>query len=378
MSSSTPVQQDSSGRRAPLASRLPDFPWDTIAEAKQRASTHPGGIADLSVGTPVDPTPQLVTDALVAAAQSPGYPTVWGTPELRRAIVGYLADRWGSIELGDANVLSVIGTKEVVASLPTQLALGPDDLVVIPTTAYPTYEVGARLAGCRIQACDRPEDIEGTPSLVWINSPANPHGAILDAEATRAWVDYCRRVGAVLAADECYGEFGWEAEPVSVLHPDVCGGSADGLLALHSMSKRSNMAGYRAGFIAGDQRLVADLLALRKHAGMMAPAPVQAAMAAALADHQHVEQQRERYLARRRSLKAALEQAGFTIDHSEGSLYLWATRGEDCRATVDWLAERGILAAPGDFYGPAGARHVRIALTATDERIAAAVERLTA
>ena len=362
-----------------MASRLPDFPWDTLAGAKATAQAHPGGIVDLSVGTPVDPTPQLAVDALSAAAgRWPGYPTVWGTAALRQSICTYMADRWNSIELTDRNVLPVVGTKELVAALPTQLGLGADDLVVIPTTAYPTYEVGALLAGCSIQARDEPSAIEGIPALIWINSPANPHGRILSADEMRAWVAYAREVGAVLVSDECYGEFGWEAEPVSVLDPAINGGSLEGLIAAFSLSKRSNLAGYRAGFLVGDAPLIGELLAVRKHAGLMVSGPVQAVMATMLADTDQVTAQREHYLARRAVLKPALEAAGFRIDHSEGSLYLWATRDEDCRATVDWLAERGILAAPGDFYGAAGTRHVRIALTASDERIAAAASRLTA
>ena len=361
-----------------LSGRLPDFPWDTIAGARDRARAHPDGICDLSVGTPVDPVPQLALDALAASASGwAGYPTVWGTPALREAIRGYLEGRWSSVPLEDANVLPVIGTKELVAHLPLQLGVGPGDTVVIPTTAYPTYAVGARIAGAEVLATDDPvEAAAARPRLIWINSPANPHGAILGADALRAWVEAARSVGAVLASDECYGEFGWDAEPVSVLHPDVCGGTPEGLIAAHSLSKRSNVAGYRAGFLAGCSSLLGELLEVRKHSGLMVPGPVQDAMVALLGDHDHVAEQRGRYLARRAVLKPALEAAGFRIDHSEGSLYLWATRGEDCRATVDWLAERGILAAPGDFYGAASGRHVRIALTASDERIAAAGSRL--
>lgn len=355
---------------------LPDFPWDSLAGARATAAGHPGGVVDLSVGTPVDPTPQLARDALAAASDCPGYPTVWGTAPLRRAVIDHLRRRWDAIELPEQGILPVIGTKEAVAWLPTLLGLGADDLVVIPTTAYPTYEVGARLVGAQVLACDDPAAIEGTPALIWINSPANPHGVILDAGQMRAWVDYARSVGAVLASDECYGEFGWDAEPVSALRADVCEGRPDGILVLHSLSKRSNLAGYRAGFVAGDPDLVQRQVGLRKHLGMMMPSPVQEAMRALLGDQEHVAEQRERYLRRRSVLRPALEAAGFRIDHSEGSLYLWATRGEDCRATIDWLAQRGIVAAPGDFYGEAGRQHVRIALTGTDERINAAARRL--
>ena len=356
---------------------LPDFPWDTLAGAKARASAHADGIVDLSVGTPVDPTPEIAQRALAAAADSPGYPFTAGTAELRAAIAGYLARRWGATGLRPEATLPVIGTKELVAWLPTLLGLGPDDLVVHPSVAYPTYAVGAALAGCRSVAADDLDELgDARPALVWLNSPANPSGAVLDGDTLAHRVAAARERGAIVAADECYGEFGWDAEPVSVLHPTVDGGRLDGLLALHSLSKRSNLAGYRAGFVAGDAGLVAELLEVRKHAGMLVPQPVQAAMVVLLGDQEHVEVQRERYRRRRALLRPALEAYGFRIEHSEGSIYLWVTRDEDCRASVAALAELGILVAPGDFYGAAAARHVRVALTATDERIAAAATRL--
>ncbi|WOP20224.1 succinyldiaminopimelate transaminase [Raineyella sp. LH-20] len=370
------------GRRR-VADVLPDFPWDTIAGARATAAAHPDGICDLSVGTPVDPTPELARRALADAADAHGYPTTMGTAALRDAIVDQMTRRWGAVGLGREGVLPVIGTKELVAWLPTQLGLGPDDTIVVPAVAYPTYAVGARLVGARMVPATDLDSLRATlgdvrPALIWLNSPSNPTGEILDAAAMRGWVGYARETGAVLASDECYGEFGWDAEPWSVLHPEVCGDDHAGLLACHSLSKRSNLAGYRAGFVAGDAGIVQDLLELRKHTGMMMPGPVQAAMAALLGDDAHVAAQRERYLARRAVLRPALEAAGYRIDHSEGSLYLWATRGEDSRTTLDRLAALGILAAPGDFYGTAGTQHVRIALTATDERIAAAAARLTA
>ena len=364
--------------RGRLTAALPDFPWDSLAEAKARAGAHPGGIVDLSVGTPVDPTPEIGRRALAGAADSPGYPLTSGTGPLREAMAAYLTDRWGAAGLRPANTLPAIGTKELVAWLPTLLGLGPDDLVVFPTMAYPTYEVGARIAGCRFLAADDPAEVaDERPALVWLNSPSNPTGQILDAAELRRRVDWARAAGAVVASDECYGEFGWDTEPVSVLHPSVSGGDLTGLLALHSLSKRSNLAGYRAGFVAGDEAVVDELLAVRKHAGMIMPRPVQEAMRVLLAAQDHVIEQRDRYARRRALLRPALEGAGFTVDHSEGSLYLWVTRGENGRDTVSWLADRGILVAPGDFYGPAAAQHVRVALTATDERVAAAADRLT-
>jgi succinyldiaminopimelate transaminase len=356
---------------------LPDFPWDTLASARSLAQAHPDGIVDLSVGTPVDPTPAIGVAALVRAADSPGYPLTSGTPSLREALATYLSRRWGAEQLSPAATLPVIGTKELVAWLPTLLGLGPGDAVVIPTMAYPTYAVGASLAGCRVVQADDLGQLGGLrPALVWLNSPSNPTGQTLTADELAVRVHWARDRGALVASDECYGEFGWESEPTSVLHPAVSLGSHAGLLAVHSLSKRSNLAGYRAGFVAGDLDVVSQLLAVRKHAGMIVPRPVQEAMIDLLADHDHVEAQRQRYLARRARLRPALEMAGFTIEHSEGSLYLWATRGEPCRTTVEFLAARGILVAPGDFYGEAAGQFVRVALTATDERVAAAAERL--
>jgi succinyldiaminopimelate transaminase len=258
------------------------------------------------------------------------------------------------------------------------MGLGADDLVVVPELAYPTYDVGARLAGAQVLQADSLTQLgPQSPTLAFINSPSNPTGAVLGVEHLRKVVGWARERGALVASDECYLGLGWDAEPVSVLHPSVCGGDHTGLLAIHSLSKTSSLAGYRAGFVAGDPAVVAELLAVRKHAGMMVPTPIQAAMVAALDDDGHEKEQRERYARRRDALLPAVRAAGFTVDHSEAGLYLWATRGEPCRTTVAWLAERGILVAPGEFYGQRGTRHVRMALTATDERIDAAVARLT-
>jgi succinyldiaminopimelate transaminase len=364
---------------ARLSARLPDFPWDSLVAHGDRARAHPAGIVDLSVGTPVDPTPGVVQRALRDAADAPGYPQTVGTAQLREAAAGWLARRFDTVALGADSVLPTVGSKELVASLPAHLGLGAGDTVVVPELAYPTYAVGARLAGCDVVPAD------GTLSLgprrvamVWLNSPANPTGRVLPAEHLRKVVAWARERGVLVVSDECYLECGWETQPVSALHPDVCGGSPEGILTVHSLSKRSNLAGYRAGFVAGDPAVVAELLAVRRHAGLMVPWPVQQAMRAALDDDAHVEGQRQRYSARRTALRAALEGAGFRIDHSEASLYLWASRDEPCWDSIAWLAGRGILAAPGDFYGSAGARHVRVALTATDERVAAAVDRLAA
>jgi len=363
---------------------LPDFPWDSLGPVRARAASHAGGVVDLSVGTPVDPTPSVVRDALVAAADAPGYPTTHGTLALREAVVEWFARRRGVVGLEPSAVLPTVGSKEFVALAPALLGLGEGDVVVHPTVAYPTYDVGARLAGAMPLPSDDPTQWEAVPGvkLVWVNSPSNPTGAVATREELTQVVAAARRIGAVVLSDECYAELCWEGEAAregvapSILDPDVCAGSHDGLLAVYSLSKRSNLAGYRAAFAAGDSALIARLLEVRKHAGFMVPAPVQAAMAAALGDDAHVSAQRDVYQRRREVLRAALEGAGFRIDRSEAGLYLWATRGEDCWATLDWLAGLGIVAAPGVFYGEAGAAHVRVALTAPDERIAAASERL--
>jgi succinyldiaminopimelate transaminase len=343
---------------------LPDFPWDSLAGAKARAGEHPGGVVDLSIGTPVDPVPGSIRDALASVSDIPGYPTTHGIPALRAAAIAALGRRHGIEGIEPDAVLPTIG-------------FGPGDLIVIPELAYPTYEVGALLAGSSILRSDGltalgPE----RPKMIWLNSPSNPTGRVLGLEHLRKVVEWARERDVVVVSDECYLALGWDSEPLSILHPSVHGGRTDGLLAVHSLSKSANLASYRAGFVTGDPDLVAGLLEVRKHAGMIVPRPVQEAMVAALTDDESLAAQRERYLRRRVVLRKALTDSGFEISHSEAGLYLWATRGEDSFTTVNWLAERGILVAPGTFYGPTGGKHVRVALTGTDERIEAAAERL--
>ena len=369
---------------------LPDFPWDSLAPLAATARAHPGGVVDLSVGTPVDPTPEVVQLALAAAADAPGYPTTVGTVAVREAIARWFARRRAVVGLEPGACVPTVGSKELVAWLPTLLGLGPGDAVAIPTVAYPTYDVGARLAGAvplpldTTSAADLPPSgtVDGARiSLVWVNSPSNPTGDVMSVEALASVVAWARRVGAVVASDECYCELAWDVEPgpagvPSVLDPRVCGGSHENLLVVQSLSKQSNLAGYRAGLLAGDPALVAAVVAVRKQAGMIVPAPVQAAMVAALDDDGHVALQRERYARRRAALLPALRGAGFAVPGSPAGLYLWARRGDDAWDDVAELAGRGVLVAPGSFYGAASRAHVRVALTATDERVAAAVERL--
>ncbi|KAA6432952.1 succinyldiaminopimelate transaminase [Agrococcus sediminis] len=354
--------------------RLPDFPWDTLADAKALASAHPGGLVDLSVGSPVDPTPELLQRALREATDAHGYPTNWGTPEARRAIVEWFARVRGVPGLTDESVLVTVGSKELVAGLPQQLGLGPGDAVVHPAVAYPTYDIGARMAGATPVPADDPGTWPESTRLVWLNSPSNPTGAVLGVDALRRVVRAARERGVVVASDECYALLPWEVdEAPSILDPRVTDGDLSGLIAVYSLSKQSNLAGYRAAFVAGDAAVVQRVLAVRKHLGLMAPSPVQHALAVALGDASHVDEQRERYRARRALLLPALRERGFAVE-SEAGLYLWATDGTDALAQVDALARLGILVAPGTFYGDA--THVRVALTASDDDIAEAAARL--
>jgi len=362
---------------------LPDYPWDLMAPYAERARAHEGGIVDLSIGSPVDPTPDLIRRALAEATDAHAYPQTIGTPALREAIVDWFARRRGVSGLTVDNVLPTIGSKELVALLPFMLGLGEGDVVVHPRAAYPTYAIGAAIAGATAMAADDPAEWPENTRLIWLNSPGNPDGRILSVEELRAAVARARELGAYLASDECYAELGWEApwdaERVpSVLDPRVIGDDRRNILAVYSLSKQSNLAGYRAAFVAGCRTVIARLVNVRKHAGLMLPAPLQAAMVTALGDEGHVEAQKQRYRVRRDLLKPALEAAGFRIDRSEGGLYLWATEGRDAWESIGRLADLGILAGPGHFYGIHYPQHVRLSLTATDERVEAAAARLRA
>jgi len=369
---------------------LPDYPWEAMAPYLATASGHPGGPVNLSIGTPVDPTPALIQDALKAAADAPGYPTVHGTPALREAIAGWFERRRGVAGLDPRNIMPTVGSKELVAWLPLLLGLKPGDVVVRPKVAYPTYDIGATLAGVTSVATDNLDELDDATRsrvrLIWVNSPGNPTGSVRGVDSLKALVAQARDIGAVVASDECYAELGWgdwdvqrggQAVP-SILDPRVAGGSHQGLLAVYSLSKQSNVAGYRAAFVAGDPDLMPNLVNSRKHAGMIVPYPVQEAMRMALGDDAHVEAQKDLYRGRRERLVPALLGFGLEIKESDAGLYLWSTAGEGTWDTVARLAERGIVVGPGVFYGEAGNGYVRVALTGTDERIDAAVARLAA
>jgi succinyldiaminopimelate transaminase len=369
------------------SSDLPDFPWDRLAPHKAQAESHPDGILDFSIGSPVDPTPALITSALSEAADSPGYPKTSGTPGLRNAIRRHYRTVRGVRPPDRHAIMPTLGSKEIVATLPSLLGLSAGDAVIHPAVAYPTYELGARLAGATPIPADRaselPSGTAGRVRLIWLNSPSNPTGRVLSVEELRHLVTWARERGIVVAADECYAALPW-AEPwatagvPSVLDSRVNGGDLTGILALYSLSKRSNAAGYRMAWICGDPLLIGPIHEIRRHMGMMMPGPIQWAMEQALGDETHVAEQREHYRARRTTLRAAFEAAGYAIDDSEAGLYLWV-RAED--GATDWaitarLARLGILVAPGSFYGDNA--HVRVALTASDDATTAAASRLGA
>ena len=352
-----------------MRQKLPDFPWDALAPYGAIAKQHPEGAIDLSVGTPVDPTPEFIQEAFRKASNSPSYPVTVGTPELREAITAWAKKYLGAS--GDFGVLPLIGSKEFVAWLPTFIEA---QSVLYPDVAYPTYLVGSLLA--QAEATPVSLDAASWPEaeMAWVNSPSNPTGRVHSEEEFKAAIEWSRKHKSIVVSDECYLEFGDSKKPTSILN--YTGGDNTNILAVHSLSKRSSMAGFRAAFIVGDPALIARILEVRKHAGMMVPLPVQIAMIAALSDEDHVAKQRALYNARRATLIPALRAAGFTIESSEAGLYIWATRNENCWDSVSWLAELGIIATPGVFYGELGASHIRIAMTATDAQISQAAARI--
>ncbi|MBT8163654.1 succinyldiaminopimelate transaminase [Arthrobacter sp. GN70] len=374
----------------PFGLGLPDYPWDAMAPYKSIAARHPDGPVDLSLGTPVDPTPEVVREALIRSANAPGYPGAHGPVALRETIARWFARRRGVGNLDPQSIMPSVGSKELIAWLPFMLGLGPGDVIVRPRIAYPTYDIGATLCGATAVATDSLEEVDPAVlrrvRLVWVNSPGNPTGQVRDAASMKALVAKARAVGAVVASDECYAELGWDPWDMDsggqrvpcVLDPEVSDGSNQGLLSLYSLSKQSNLAGYRAAFVAGDDKIMASLVNTRKHAGMIVPSPIMAAMEAALSDDEHVRVQKASYRRRRGILLPALQSLGLKIEHSEAGLYLWATAGQDTWQTVQFLAELGIIVGPGCFYGKAGEGYVRFSITGSDERVAAAATRLEA
>ena len=360
---------------------LPDYPWKSLKPYSEKAAKHKDGAIDLSVGSPIDPTPDSVQQALKKFSNAPGYPSTAGTLEFRESVVEWFARRRQVPGLHPDQVMPTIGSKELISWLPTFLGLGPGDVVVQPKVAYTAYAVGAALSGATLVSEDNPENWPENSKLIWINSPGNPDGKVLGVAGFAKAVARARELGALLASDECYAELGWsdpwdkEVIP-SVLDPRVCGDSHEGILCVYSLSKQSNMAGYRAAFAVGAKDLIRDLVNLRMHTGMIMPLPTQQAVIAALADSTHVAAEKEIYSKRRATLLAAVTDFGFEVTDSEAGLYLWATMGQDCWSTVDQMAELGIVVVPGSFYGEHATKHVRFSLTATDNDITRAALRL--
>jgi succinyldiaminopimelate transaminase len=371
---------------------VPPYPYDRLEPAKRAAAAVPGGLVDLSVGTPCDPPPAAVIAALASSGTERGYPTSLGSVAFRDAASAWLQRRLGATVDPAKQLGACIGTKEFVATTPGYLKLLREDrdTVLYPAVSYPTYEMGAILAGLRAipvplqngQMClDRIDPSDAARALcLWVNSPGNPAGNLDDLGAAAAWG---RAHDVWVISDECYVEFTWQGPPASILQH-----GADGVLAVHSLSKRSNLAGVRAGFYAGDPVLVHHLSEVRKHAGFMVPGPVQAAAAVAYADDEHVEVQRGIYRRRMDRFTPALASAGFAVEEPGGAFYLWckvptAAGGAQANdagwAAADWLARSaGVLVSPGDFYGSVSSDWVRVALVQPDDRIELAAERLAA
>jgi succinyldiaminopimelate transaminase len=370
--------------------RLPPYPYDRLDGLAKLAQAHPGGMVDCSIGTPCDPPLPAVIEALATSGTERGYPQSAGSPQLRQAAAAWLERRFGLDEVTVASVAACVGTKELVASVPHVLRLrAPDkDTVLYPAVSYPSYAMGAQLAGCRAVAVPAPAGHLGGLDLaavdpgdaeralvLWSNSPSNPTGGLGDLGAEAAWG---RARGIPVFSDECYAEFTWAGHPHSILEH-----GSDGVVAVHSLSKRSNLAGVRVGFYAGDAELVEFLRAVRQHAGLMVPGPAQAAGVAALADDAHVQAQRDRYQERLRYLAGVLEHYGCPVTLPEGGFYLWVPvpedRWSDAWAMAESLArDGGLLVSPGDLYGDQGAGHVRVAVVQPMERLRLVGERVGA
>jgi succinyldiaminopimelate transaminase len=361
----------------------PPYPFARLAALGSAAAAHPGGAVDLSIGTPCDPPPPAAVAALGSSGTERGYPSSVGSPALREAAAAWMARRLG-VRVGAADVAACVGTKELVSGMPQWLRLrSPDrDTVLYPGIAYPTYAMGAELGGCRAVAVPLAVDgslelerIDGADSeralCLWVNTPGNPTGQLAGLEEAAAWG---RERGVPVLSDECYAEFTWSGPARTILEH-----GSEGLLAVHSLSKRSNFAGMRVGFYAGDHELVKYLSEVRQHAGFMVPGPVQAAAVVALSDDAHVDEQRRIYRQRLEHLAATLTTAGVPAEPPAGGFYIWAQApdwleradGEQPGwALARWLAERaGVLAAPGELYGEAGSGFTRLALVQPMERL---------
>lgn len=354
----------------------PPYPYERLGEIKAIADKLDGGAVDLSIGTPCDPPPPAVIAALADAGKAQGYPPSIGTPALRQAAARWIFRRLGAEVDADTELAACVGTKEFVASTPQYLKLRtPDrDTVLYPAISYPTYEMGATLAGLRAvpyrELADISAEDAGRALCVWVNSPSNPTGELLDLAAAAAWG---RQHDVPVLSDECYAEFSYATGPTTILRTGT-----QGVLALHSLSKRDNFAGARIGFYAGDAELVHYLREVRKHAGLMPPGPVQQAAVVALDDDVHVDAQRDRYWRRMQRLRDVLAAVGLACELPAGAFYLWLVAPDgDAWGCARMLAERaGIVGSPGEFYGTVSAGNLRLAAVAPDERIELAARRV--
>ena len=359
----------------------PPYPYDRLDELKAEIVERHGTIVDLSVGTPFDPPPPAVVAALSSSGTERAYPPSVGTPAFREAACRWM-HRLVGVEIDPTAVGATIGSKEMVASLPRFMKLRtPDrDTVLYPAISYPSYEMGATLAGVR--AVPVPFGSDGTLDLaavdsadidrallLWVNSPGNPTGHLDDLEAAASWG---RRVGVPVFSDECYVEFTWSGRPRSILEHGV-----DGVVAVHSLSKRSNLAGVRVGFYAGDPDIVEYLREVRKHAGMMVPGPAQVAAVAAFDDDEHVVDQRARYRSRLDLLSSVIgEWRGRPVPLPDGAFYLWIPVDDGWEFVTRFARAGGALVSPGEFYGPDAAGFVRVAVVQPDEMIDLVASRL--
>ncbi len=361
----------------------PPYPYDRLSGIKEAASQHEGGAIDCSIGTPVDAPPPFVIEELARGTGARSYPPSVGTTTYRQALVDWLSRRFG-VTLDPSQVAACVGTKEFVASTAQYLHLRrPEkDTVLYPAISYPTYAMGATLAGLRpvpvalrdgvLDLSSISEDDVARALVLWSNSPSNPTGELDDLAAVAAWG---RAHDVLVISDECYAEFTWATTPQSILQHGT-----DGVVAVHSISKRSNLAGIRAGFFAGDADVVQYLQSVRQHAGLMVPGPVQSSVALAFADDEHVATQRAVYFERLTLLSGALEAIGVHAPMPAGGFYLWCRRdGDDGWSLAQQLAElSGLITSPGELYGDAGSDFVRIAVVQPTERIALAATRLVA
>lgn len=358
----------------------PPYPYDRLDRLVPVAERQPGGVVDLSIGTPMDPPPPAVVAAFSTSDAERGYPNSIGTAALRDAVVRWMERRF-AVTVDPAAVGACIGSKEFVGTLPQWLRLRtPErDTILYPAVAYPTYEMGAILAGCRpvaVPMVDGRLDLDaitaadaGRALALWANSPGNPTGAVDDL---RRLADWGRAHGLPVFSDECYVEFSWEGPGRTILEHGL-----DGVVAVHSLSKRSNLAGARVGFYAGDPDLVRYLQEVRRHVGMMVPGPAQHAAVVALDDDAHVDEQRQRYHRRLQRMAAILGAwSNVEIALPAGGFYLWFPVGDGWRYTERLAEAAGALVSPGEFYGSSVDDHIRVAVVQPDERIELVAERL--